>query len=130
MLFSVDFKMSEQEGVYKCKYCYFETAHVVAMMHHCHFEHADHSPANIKPANVIGSTYQYSCVFCRSSVQTRYNEPEILRRHSRVAHPFDCQDCMKQLHTWERFLKHARDCSYARADLDHYSRMQSLANIP
>jgi len=120
---------SKDNKIQICRYCNYETAEMVAMMKHCLFQHADHSRANIKPANVFRSTFVFSCAWCADNCP-RFNDLDKLRRHSRVAHPYNCQDCLKELITWQALVTHAKECVFARADMEYHLRMKSLESIP
>ena len=71
----------------------------------------------------------YSCVWC----DFKFDSIQSIEKHVIVHHGFNCNDCLKELVTWEQFLVHAKDCSKSRAAIPLYiscGKQPSSSHLP
>jgi hypothetical protein len=64
----------------------------------------------------------FSCIWC----DLNFSSVELVGRHTRAIHEYNCNSCMKELVTWNDYLKHAKGCPHAKEDMAYYLYLKHL----
>ncbi len=74
----------------------------------CHLPyHNHHAFGNLKPMTCIWCDMRFGCL-------------DKIRLHTRSEHGFNCNDCIKEISTFDDFLNHAEKCKYARDNVSFH----------
>ena len=87
-----------------------------------HKKYVRYDNQNFGYSPIFAPDKNLSCVWC----DVKFSRLDCIRYHTRSVHGFNCNDCMKELKTWDAFFAHAKYCKFARDNISYHQKKQLL----
>ncbi len=106
-----------QIKIFGCEECKKQFSTLVEKQCHVKHVHKHFRPFSNQPwSHPSWDEKPFSCVWC----EWKFSSINNVRLHTRSVHEFNCNDCMKELVTWEDFLKHSATCASSRRNKNYF----------